>query len=44
MVESLVPRAKASTNFPRTDLVVAFLTGIANVNQPKTVVASTHCA
>ncbi|MDQ2989345.1 MAG: DUF4331 domain-containing protein, partial [Pseudomonadota bacterium] len=40
VVESLFPIAKAPTNFPRTDLVAAFLTGIAGVNQPKTVVAS----
>ncbi len=30
----------APTNFPRTDLVGAFLTGIKNVNQPANVVAS----
>ncbi len=30
----------APTNFPRTDLVTAFLTGIPGVNQPKNVVAS----
>jgi hypothetical protein len=30
----------APTNFPRTDLVTTFLTGIAGVNQPKNVVAS----
>ncbi|MEO7494138.1 MAG: DUF4331 domain-containing protein [Massilia sp.] len=28
--------AKAPTNFPRNDLVAAFLTGIKGVNQPKT--------
>ncbi|WP_426112803.1 DUF4331 domain-containing protein [Massilia sp. PWRC2] len=38
IVETLFPAAKAPTNFPRTDLVAAFLTGIAGVNQPKTVV------
>ena len=32
--------AKAPTNFPRNDLVAAFLTGVKGVNQPKTVVAS----
>ncbi|WP_426196364.1 DUF4331 domain-containing protein [Massilia sp. DWR3-1-1] len=37
VVETLFPTAKAPTNFPRTDLVAAFLTGIAGVNQPKTV-------
>jgi hypothetical protein len=31
---------KAPINFPRTDLVAAFLTGIAGVNQPNGVVAS----
>ncbi len=30
----------APTNFPRTDLVTTFLTGITGVNQPKNVVAS----
>jgi hypothetical protein len=30
----------APTNYPRTDLVTTFLTGIAGVNQPKNVVAS----
>jgi hypothetical protein len=30
----------APTNFPRTDLVTTFLTGIAGVNQPAGVVAS----
>jgi hypothetical protein len=32
--------AKAPTNFPRNDLVTAFLTGIPGVNQPAKVVAS----
>jgi len=32
--------AGAPTNFPRTDLVTAFLTGIPGVNQPKNVVGS----
>jgi hypothetical protein len=32
--------AKAPTNFPRNDLVAAFLTGIAGLNQPKNVTAS----
>ncbi len=31
---------KAPTNYPRTDLVAAFLTGVASVNQPKNVVGS----
>ena len=38
LVETLFPSAKAPTNLPRTDLVSAFLTGIAGVNQPKNVV------
>ncbi|MFL6707400.1 MAG: DUF4331 domain-containing protein [Massilia sp.] len=37
VVETLFPSAKAPTNFPRTDLVAAFLTGIAGLNQPKAV-------
>jgi hypothetical protein len=40
VVESLFPSAKAPTNFPRTDLVAAFLTGISGLNQPKGVVPS----
>ena len=40
VVETLFPSAKAPTNFPRTDLVTAFLKGIPGVNQPKNVVAS----
>ncbi|CAN5266789.1 DUF4331 domain-containing protein [soil metagenome] len=32
--------AKAPTNFPRNDLVAAFLTGITGVNKPANVVAS----
>lgn len=32
--------AKAPTNFPRNDLVTAFLTGVKDVNQPANVVAS----
>jgi hypothetical protein len=40
LIETLFPSAKAPTNFPRTDLVVAFLKGIEGVNQPKGVVAS----
>jgi hypothetical protein len=32
--------AIAPTNYPRTDLVTTFLTGIAGVNQPKNVVAA----
>ncbi len=40
LIQSLFPSAPAPTNFPRTDLVNAFLKGIAGVNQPKNVVAS----
>ncbi len=40
LVQSLFPSAKAPTNFPRTDLVAAFLTGIQGLNQPKTVTPS----
>ncbi len=40
LIELLFPSAKAPTNFPRTDLVTAFLKGIEGVNQPKNVVAS----
>jgi hypothetical protein len=32
--------AKAPTNFPRNDLVAAFLTGVKGLNQPTTVTAS----
>lgn len=34
LIQLLYPTAPAPTNFPRTDLVAAFLTGIAGVNQP----------
>jgi hypothetical protein len=37
---ALATPAIAPTNFPRTDLVTAFLTGITGVNQPRNVVAS----
>ena len=40
LVQLLFPTAPAPTNFPRTDLVAAFLTGIQGVNKPTTVVAS----
>jgi hypothetical protein len=40
VVQTLFPSAKAPTNFPRTDLVTAFLKGLPGVNQPKNVVAS----
>ena len=34
LIETLFPAAKAPTNFPRTDLVAAFLTGIDGLNKP----------
>ena len=40
LIELLFPIAKAPTNFPRTDLIAAFLTGVAGVNQPANVVPS----
>jgi len=40
LIETLFPAAKAPTNFPRTDLLTAFLTGIDGVNKPQNVMAS----
>lgn len=40
ILEILFPVVRAPNNFPRGDLVAAFLTGIAGVNQPPGVVAS----
>jgi len=40
LVEKLFPEAKAPTNFPRNDLVTAFLKGLPGLNQPVNVVAS----
>ncbi|KAF3998461.1 DUF4331 domain-containing protein [Glaciimonas immobilis] len=40
LIQTLFPSALAPTNFPRTDLVAAFLTGIKGVNQPANVKAS----
>ena len=34
LIQTLFPSAPAPTNFPRTDLIAAFLTGIAGLNQP----------
>jgi hypothetical protein len=34
LIQTLFPSAPAPTNFPRTDLVAAFLTGISGLNQP----------
>jgi len=39
-IQTLFPAALAPTNFPRTDLVTAFLKGIKGVNQPTTVVSA----
>ena len=36
LIETLFPAAKAPTQFPRLDLVAAFLTGVQNVNQIST--------
>jgi Domain of unknown function (DUF4331) len=40
LIELLFPIAKAPNNFPRMDLVTAFLTGIPTLNQPANVVPS----
>ncbi len=40
LIETLFPIAKAPTNFPRNDLVTAFLTGVPGLNQPVHVVPS----
>ena len=40
LVQVLFPSAPAPTNFPRQDLVTAFLTGIPGLNQPKHVTPS----
>ncbi len=40
LIQTLFPSAPAPTNFPRTDLVAAFLTGIDGVNKPANVKAS----
>ena len=37
LIETLFPSAKAPTNFPRTDLMTAFLTGLPAVNRPANV-------
>ncbi len=37
LIETLFPAAKAPTNFPRTDLIAAFLTGVKGLNQPANV-------
>jgi hypothetical protein len=40
LIQTLFSSAPAPTNFPRTDLVAAFLTGIEGVNKPANVKAS----
>jgi hypothetical protein len=40
LIEVLFPIAPAPTNFPRQDLVTAFLTGVSGLNQPANVVPS----
>ncbi|HEY8878463.1 MAG TPA: DUF4331 domain-containing protein [Roseateles sp.] len=40
LIQTLYPSAPAPTNFPRTDLVAAFLTGIDGLNKPANVKAS----
>ncbi|MGI4849208.1 MAG: DUF4331 domain-containing protein [Janthinobacterium lividum] len=40
VVQTLFPSAPAPTNFPRTDLIAAFLTGIDGVNKPANAVPS----
>ena len=40
LIETLFPIAPAPTNFPRTDLVAAFLTGLKGLNRPATVTPS----
>jgi hypothetical protein len=40
LIELLFPIAPAPTNFPRQDLVTAFLTGVSGLNQPANVVPS----
>lgn len=40
LIELLYPSAPAPTNFPRNDLVTAFLTGVPGLNKPTTVTPS----
>ncbi len=40
LIQALFPSAPAPTNFPRTDLIAAFLTGVPGVNKPVGVVGS----
>lgn len=38
LIQTLYPQAPAPTNFPRQDLVTAFLTGVPTINKPAKVV------
>ena len=40
LIQALFPDVKAPTQFPRTDLVAAFLTGVQGLNQPANVTAA----
>jgi hypothetical protein len=40
LIQTLFPSVTAPTNFPRSDLVAAFLTGLSGLNQPPNVVPS----
>lgn len=40
LIQTLYPQAPAPTNFPRQDLVTAFLTGVPTINKPAKVVPS----
>ncbi|VWX62415.1 conserved exported hypothetical protein [Burkholderiales bacterium 8X] len=40
LIQTLFPSALAPTNFPRTDLLAAFLTGVEGVNKPANVKAA----
>jgi hypothetical protein len=40
LIQALFPSVTAPTNFPRTDLIAAFLTGLPGLNQPPHVVPS----
>ncbi|MEO6138408.1 MAG: DUF4331 domain-containing protein [Luteimonas sp.] len=40
LIQALFPSVQAPTKFPRTDLVAAFLTGVAGLNQPANVTPS----
>jgi hypothetical protein len=40
LIQTLFPSTKAPSSYPRTDLEAVFLTGVAGVNQPKSVTPS----